>query len=252
MNIDGNWNISGNMMFNMPIDSAGYFSVNSTSEVRYDHGVGFVTLNKQSSSVKNTTNNYTFTERLGLSYRNEWLEVEPAGSVTYNHAKNLLQPTANLDTWQFSYGFNTTIQLPWGTALATDLNMSSRRGYSDNSLNTNELIWNAQLSQSFLKKQLTISLQLYDLLHQQSSFSRSISASQRTDTEYNAITSYAMLHVIYRMNLIGGKDARNQMRQGPPEGPGGPEGSEGGRGNRNRGGSRSGGFGGGGFGGPRF
>ena len=252
VNIDGNWNISGNMMFNMPLDSAGYFSVNSTSEVRYDHGVGFVTLNKQSSSVKNTTNNYTFTERLGLSYRNEWLEVEPAGSVTYNHAKNLLQPTANLDTWQFSYGFNTTIQLPWGTALATDLNMSSRRGYSDNSLNTNELIWNAQLSQSFLKKQLTISLQLYDLLHQQSSFSRSISASQRTDTEYNAITSYAMLHVIYRMNLIGGKDARNQMRQGPGEGPGGPEGSEGGRGNRNRGGSRSGGFGGGGFGGPRF
>ena len=252
VNIDGNWNISGNMMFNMPLDSAGYFSVNSTSEVRYDHGVGFVTLNKQSSSVKNTTNNYTFTERLGLSYRNEWLEVEPAGSVTYNHAKNLLQPTANLDTWQFSYGFNTTIQLPWGTALATDLNMSSRRGYSDNSLNTNELIWNAQLSQSFLKKQLTISLQLYDLLHQQSSFSRSISASQRTDTEYNAITSYAMLHVIYRMNLIGGKDARNQMRQGPADGPGGPEGSEGGRGNRNRGGSRSGGFGGGGFGGPRF
>ena len=61
-----------------------------------------------------------------------------------------------------------------------------------------------------------------------------------------------MPHVRYRMNLIGGKDARNQMRQGPGEGPGGPEGPEGGRGNRNRGGSRSGGFGGGGFGGPRF
>ena len=27
---------------------------------------------------------------------------------------------------------------------------------------------------------------------------------QRSDTEYNAVTSYAMLHVIYRLNLFGG------------------------------------------------
>ena len=247
VNINGNWNISGNVMFNTAIDTTGYFSVNSTSELRYANNVGYITLDRKSSSQKNYTKDLSVYERLGFSFRNDWLEVEPGGSVRYNHASNELQPNANLDTWNFSYGFNANVQLPWGMAFATDLNMNSRRGFSDASLNTNELIWNAQLSQSFLKgKTLTVSLQLYDILKEQSNFSRTISAMQRSDTEYNSITSYAMLHVIYRMNLFGSKEARSQMRQGPGMPPDGPGGS----GNRgSRGGGSRGGFGGGGFGG---
>ena len=248
VNINGNWNISGNMMFNTAIDTTGFFSINSTTEVRYANHVGYITLDRNSSSQKNYTKDLSIYERLGFSFRNDWLEVEPGGSLRYNHATNELQPNVNLDTWDFSYGFNTNILLPWNMSIATDLNMNSRRGYTDESLNTNELIWNAQISQSFLRNNaLTFSLQFYDILQKQSNFSRSISAMQRTDTEYNAITSYAMLHVIYRMNLFGTKEARREMRNGPGMPPGdGPGGNRG-----NRGGNR-GGFGGGGFGGGRF
>ena len=253
VNINGNWNISGNMMFNTAIDTTGFFSINSTTEVRYANHVGYITLDRNSSSQKNYTKDLSIYERLGFSFRNDWLEVEPGGSLRYNHATNELQPNANLDTWDFSYGFNTNILLPWNMSIATDLNMNSRRGYTDESLNTNELIWNAQISQSFLRNNaLTFSLQFYDILQKQSNFSRSISAMQRTDTEYNAITSYAMLHVIYRMNLFGTKEARREMRNGPGMPPGdGPGGNRGNRGG-NRGGFGGGGFGGGGVGGGRF
>ena len=82
-------------------------------------------------------------------------------------------------------------------------------------MNTNELIWNAQLSQGFMRgRALTISLQFYDILKNQSNFSRTVSAMSRSDVEYNSINSYAMLHVIYRLNLFGGKQAR---RGGPDE-----------------------------------
>ena len=58
--------------------------------------------------------------------------------------------------------------------------MSSRRGYSSASMNTNELIWNAQISQSFLKgRAATISLQFYDILHNQSNVSRTLTATMR-------------------------------------------------------------------------
>ena len=98
----------------------------------------------------------------------------------------------------------------------------------------------AQLSQGFLKgKALTISLQLYDILHQQSTLVSSVNAMGRVDTEYNSINSYGMLHVIYRLNLFGGKNAP----QGGPGGPGGPGGF--GRPGGRPGGPR------GGFGGPR-
>ena len=73
--------------------------------------------------------------------------------------------------------------MPWGTTLATDVHMSSRRGYADQSLNTNELVWNAQISQGFLSgRPLTVMLQFYDLLHNQSNLSRTVSAQQRSDT----------------------------------------------------------------------
>jgi hypothetical protein len=89
---------------------------------------------------------------------------------------------------------------------------------------------------------------MYDILHNQSNFSRTINAMQRNDTEYNSINSYAMLHVIYRMNLFGTKEIRRGMHGGPDDGPG--FGGPGGRGNRPRGGFGGGRPGGGGFGGP--
>ena len=220
-NINGNWNAMGAFMFNCSIDSAGVWNINTDTNLGYNNYVSYLSLDKQSDSQKNTTRSTTWRERLSFSYRNDWAEFSLDGTLTYNKAKNKLQPNSNLETWQFSYGPSMTLTAPWGTSLNTSLSINSRRGYNDSSMNTDEFVWNAQLSQSFLKgKPLTIMLQFYDLLRQQSTFSRAISATSRTDTEYNAINSYAMLHVIYRLNLFGGK----QARQGGPGGPGGPGG----------------------------
>ena len=220
-NINGNWNAMGAFMFNCSIDSAGVWNINTGAHANYNNYVSYLSLDKKSDSQKNTTRSITWRQNLSLSYRNDWAEFSLDGTLTYNKAKNKLQPTSNLETWQFSYGPSMTLTAPWGTSLNTSLSINSRRGYNDSSMNTDEFVWNAQLSQSFLKgKPLTIMLQFYDILRQQSTFSRAISATSRTDTEYNAINSYAMLHVIYRLNLFGSK----QARQGGPGGPGGPGG----------------------------
>ena len=250
-NINGNWNAFAMVMFNTSVDSAGYFNVNTFTTLRYAHNVGYVSLLNQDSQ-ESVTRATTIGERLSASYRNSWFEFELNGSLEYNHNRSELQENNNLDTWTFSYGASTMLTAPWGTQLSTNVNMNSRRGYNDASMNTNELIWNAQIAQSFLRgNALTLSLQFYDILKEQSTFSRAISAMARTDTEYNAITSYAMLHVIYRLNLFGGL-GNNRRGQGGP-GFGGPGGGRGGRGGR--GGGFGGGFGGGrpgggGFGGP--
>ena len=247
-NINGNWNAFAMFMFNTAIDSTGYYNVNTFTTLRYANNVGYVSVGQQNSQ-KSTTKTTTLGERLAASYRNDWLEFELNGSLEYMHARSALQENNNLDTWTFSYGASLMLTAPWGTQLSTGMNMNSRRGYNDSSMNTNELIWNAQVSQSFLRgNALTLSLQFYDILHEQSTFSRTISAMSRNDTEYNAITNYAMLHVIYKLNLFGGmsnmRGPRGGRGFGGPGGPGGPGGRGGGFG-----GGR-GGRGGGGFGGP--
>ncbi len=244
-NINGNWSLGGNFTINTAIDTTGYFNVSSNTEASYANRVGYIDINRDGNVSKSTTKSTTLGERLGASYRNDWLEVELNGSVLYNYSNNALQENSKLSNWAFNYGFNTTLQAPWGMQFTTSLNMSSRRGFSDDAANTNELIWNAQISQSFLKgNPLSVRLEFYDILHQQSNFSRAIDALSRTDNWYNSINSYIMLRATYRLNLFGTKEMRQAMRQGPGAGP------EGGRGG-NRGGNR-GGFGGGprgGFGG---
>lgn len=223
-NINGNWNAMGAFMFNCSLDSAGIWNINTGAHANYNNYVSYLSLDKKSDSQKNTTRSITWRQNLSFSYRNDWAEFSLDGTLTYNKAKNKLQPTSNLETWQFSYGPSMTLTAPWGTSLNSSLSISSRRGYNDSSMNTDEFVWNAQLSQSFLKgKPLTIMLQFYDILRQQSTFSRAISATSRTDTEYNAVNSYAMLHVVYRLNLFGGKEARKSA-SGGPGGPGGPGG----------------------------
>ena len=204
-NINGNWNADGGFNFSTAIDSMGHWNVGSDTRLRYNNYVSYVSQG-MSGSVKNTTKSTNVTQRLNASFRNDWLEVTLDGNVNYQHSRNELQPSADLDTWRFSYGGQMMVRLPIGLEISTNIHENSRRGYNDPSSNTNELIWNGQISKSFLKsKALVVALNFYDLLGQQSNYDRWVNATGRSDTRYNSINSYAMLHVRYRLNMFGGK-----------------------------------------------
>ena len=240
-NINGDWGFNSGFMFNTALDTAGIWNVNSFTMYNYNNYVGYIFLDKESK--KNTTRSSSIMERLQASWRKDWVEIALDGSINYTHTDNKLQKQSNLDTRQFSYGGSLNIYTPWGGSITTDIHNQCRRGYSDNSMNTNELVWNAQLSQSFLKgKPLTVSIQFYDILKNMSNYSRSFSDIQRSDVEYNTINSYIMLHIIYRINIFGNRESR-QGQFGPGRGGFPGPGGQGGRGGYPGGGR--GGFGGG-------
>ena len=248
-NINGNWSANGGVTLNVALDTLNRWDISGSVNGNYNHHVGYVNLKRTATPDRNVTHTYNISPAASLSYRNSWLNVSLNSNLTYARTENRLQASNDLTTWNFSYGTNTRITFPWGTNLSTDFHVFSKRGYSDQTLNTNELIWNAQLSHSFLRgKKLTVMLQWYDILNEQSTFSRTVNANGWTDREVNAITSYAMLHVSYRLNLFGSGDGdRGDGRFGNRRG-----GFDGPRGNRPEGGGfGGGGFGGGGFGGRR-
>lgn len=236
-NINGNWSLRGDVTFTTALDKEANWNFSNTSSVNYNNHVSYITLNRNSSSEKNTTTSTNASERISGSFRNKWLEVELNGRVNLTSSRNVLQSSADRDTWQYSYGCSFNFTMPWGMIIDTSLNQSMRRGFSDAMYNTNEMIWNAQISQSLMsRKRLVISLQLYDILHQQNTFSRQISANRRSDTERNAINSYAMLHVVYQIRNFGGKNGRIGQRGGNGFGGGGFGGGNRGGGGGNRGG----------------
>ena len=249
-NINGNWSANLGMSFNIGLDTLNRWDVSGSVNGRYDHRVGYVNLNRTAVPDRNVTHTYNVSPEVRLSYRVRMINFSLNGRATYARTENRLQATNNLTTWNFQYGGNTNIRFDWGMELATDFHMFSKRGYTDETMNTNELLWNAQLSQTFLRgRRLTVMLQWYDILHQQTNLTTNVTANGWTDREVNAITSYAMLHVSYRMNFFGGNNNRGG-RGGFRGGEGGPEGGRGG-GRSGFGGRGGGGFGGGGFGGRR-
>ena len=254
MNIDGGWNAGTWMGFNTAIDKGKHFNFNWNQNLNYSRNVGYISsdldaqakqyvtgvvdmnglfdyMERNSLLKKATTRSTSIGENVRFNYRNDLIEVGVNSGMNYQHARNDMQKNGNRDTWSFSYGGNVVINTPWNLQFSSDISQQSRRGYDDASMNTNELIWNAQISQTFLKsKNATVSVQWNDILRQRSSISRNYSATNRSDTWTNAIHSYVMVHLIYRFNLLGNKEARQAGFNGGQGGWGGGRGGFGGGG----------------------
>ena len=220
-NLDGiwsNWSTNAGITYNTALPNQ-KFKVTTSTNARYSYQEGYVRTVTEAGFPLAATRSMNLSERLSGSYQNDWFEMTMQGSLNYSRARNNLQPTANRDTYNFSYGPSTNINLPWwNLKLSSDISMNSRRGYSDPDFNTDELIWNAQLSKSFLAQNAaTVSVQLFDILRQQSNVSRVINATMRSDTWYNTVNSYFMVHFIYRLNLFGDKESRSQAREAARE-----------------------------------
>lgn len=230
-NINGNWSAFGMFGFNTALKNKKY-TINSFTNVNYQNNVAFLYNQDTKVDDKNKTTGLTLSERLNGAYRNDWFEFGLNGSISYTAERSKLRPENNQEPYTFSYGANTQLMAPWNMTFTTNIANQSRRGYTDASMNRNELIWNAQLSQTFLKGAATVSLELYDILKQQSNISRSLTADGRSVSEYNGINSYCMVHFIYRLNIFGSKAAREKMQGrggfGGHGGPGGPGGRPGG------------------------
>ena len=216
-NINGNWSAFGMFGFNTALKNKKY-TIGTFTNANYANNVGYLTSGHGADAVerKNTTTNLTLNERLNATYRNDWLELGVNGTLSYSIERDKLTPDNNQQPYTFSYGANTTINLPWNMSIATNIANQSRRGYRDASMNRDELIWNAQIAQTFLNGDATVSFEMYDILRQQSNITRSLTASGRSVYEYNGINSYCMLHFIYRLNIFGGKKSNKRPEMGGP------------------------------------
>ncbi len=211
-NINGNWNVNGGFVFNSAIPANTKFTFSTFTDGGYSERVSYISMQGVKGSVKSIAKTVNVSERLTANYRADNWDISLNGFVRYSHSKSSAQPEDRMNVFNFSYGPSVNYTLPWyNIKISTNLSMSSRRGYSDPNANTDELLWNAQVSASFLPKNaLTVSLQLYDILQQQSNISRVVEALYRSDSESNAIYSYGMLNLTYKFNNTGGDSKKGK------------------------------------------
>lgn len=209
VNINGNWNGRANFNFNTAFTDQ-RFRIGTGTGYNHTTSNGYVYRSANKETVRNITHSDNFSQSLRLTYRETYenentFEINLRGSASYHKARSSATSASNLDTYNFSYGGSAIMNFWFGLNLSTDINQNSRRGYADELMNTNQWIWNAQVSYSFLsRREATLSLRWNDILRQRDMVSRSISATSRTDSDSDRITSYLMLSFTYRLNVFGG------------------------------------------------
>lgn len=211
MNINGNWSTGGGGGMNTGLGAKKLFNIGANVGIGYSHNVGFYNNvsaeTADNQDIKSITGNTWANGGLSSSFRNDYLNIELKGDINWGHLRNNVNTNANQDTYNFSYGGMIQYTMPWGTQIATDIRMSSRRGYSVADMNTNELLWNASISHSMLQgKALTLKAEMFDILHQQTNISRSVNAFSRSDSRNNTIYQYAMFSAILRFSIYGGRN----------------------------------------------
>ena len=197
-NINGNWSANASSGVDFPLDKKDHWRIKESVSYNHNHSVDLSGTTVATRSV--VVSNF-LTEDLGLTWKpSSKMEYNLNGKLNYQHSGSERENFQNISAYTYQYGAKAQIELPWDFQLSTDLTMYSRRGYSEPSMNTNELVWNARLAKRLMKGNMTIIFDGFDLLGNLSNVRRSINAQGRTETFYNVIPSYGLLHITYRLN----------------------------------------------------
>lgn len=200
-NVNGNYNAGGYVSCNLPLDKARRLTFNSHTTLYFYNSVDLIGAEDGTAPKRSTVHTLNSGEYLKLWYNFEKAQVGAVASCGWNRMTSRREDFTDINTFDFSYGVNAKVDLPWKLQFNTDLTLYARRGYSDSSMNTSELVWNANLSKRMCKDRLTIAVDGFDILGQLSNVVQTLNGQGRYETWRNVIPSYAMLRCIYRFDI---------------------------------------------------
>ena len=204
-NVKGNWYGNIGLYDTFPLDNKNNFTLVNAIVYSYNHNVDFTGMTGQAESILSKVNNHWLEDNLSLNYQKGGLTCSLVGEMKWRYAYSRRENFSTIRTLDFNYGMLSSYKFKFGLETGMDLKMFSRRGYSDPLINANDLICNVYISKSFLKGKLAAKLEGYDIFHQLKSISYEINGQGKTETRFNAIPNYLMLHLIYKMNISGKK-----------------------------------------------
>ena len=199
--------VNGNQQLQASLEDAVYLTPRYTHKLtnkisfNYTKSVEYNGLSLQEADRPSTVHNYYFIEEVNYSFAIPSTKIrgEFAPYVHYHRSASIRDSFKPLHATTFGSHVSVYAELPWSIRLQTDLRTISRRGYNDESMNDNEFIWNANLTKAFSNK-FSISLEAFDLLGQRKNVVRFVNAQSNTESIYNNLRQYIMLHLTLSLN----------------------------------------------------
>ncbi|MGL5919928.1 MAG: outer membrane beta-barrel protein, partial [Bacteroidales bacterium] len=202
-NVNGNWSSTNTVMVSMPFRNKDY-QFSSNTNYAFNQRTGFT------NAEENQSKNNTVGQTVGLSYSGDMMYATLEINGEYSGIRNSLQNMKGQSTWEYGSRLDLRWELPWDLSFGTAAIYRGKSGYAEG-YNRQVVNWDAEISKEFLKnRQASVSLIVMDILGQNESSSRSISATSISDNRWNSIGRYGMIKFSYRFNFIKGKNGGEQ------------------------------------------
>lgn len=198
-NVNGNYDIRFNTNFSTPIDSRQRFTLNIGLSNNFHRNTDLQATNSPTVESSTVFTNY-MTVPLSVEYNYKKMRLGTKFQMAWHNARSGRENFQNVNGVNLDAGIYGNIRLPWDIQLATDFSYYTRLGYANSVMNTDNFVWNAQISKSILHGSFTFALVGYDILGDISNLNYSVNMQGVTETWRNVIPRYGMLRVIYKLN----------------------------------------------------
>lgn len=224
INLDGYRNIRTFLTYSMPLKSL-------KTVVNLNGGFGYSKLPGQVNYIATTTDNYTYNAGVVFASNiSEYVDFNLSYNANFNDAKTTGEKVSTTNNYvNQAIGVNLNLLNKKGWFIQNDVSSQLYDGLSAG-LNQHFTLWNAAIGKKFLKNRAgELKLSVFDLLKQNQSVSRVVTANYIEDTQSRVLQQYFMLTFTYNLKNFGTAKAAagrtdSELRGGqggpPPGGPG--------------------------------
>ena len=205
VNLNGTYSVSGYFDYGFSLKKP-KSNLNLISNITYSQSQTLV----DSLSAKNVFHDYT--RNTALSETVSWttnikknFDMNLSAASNYNIARNSLQPTLNLDYFSQVVTAEITAYTNNGWLIASDFTYT----YTNNRVpgyNASIPLWSPSIAKELFKKQNgELRLSVFDLLHENTSVSKTVSTNRVTTSRTSTLPQYVMLTFTYNLNNFAGR-----------------------------------------------
>lgn len=151
--------------------------------------------------VKQKVSSKSLFWELHAGYNSEKLSAMVVGAANWDKSKSDGQMIIKNNSGLWGLGAELDAKLPFKFNIGTRFRMMKRFGYVEDSMNTYEYVWDAQLGYSIANGVWRITLDAKDILNQNRGLSYVVNANGRTQTLATVLPRYLMLSVHYRFDF---------------------------------------------------
>ncbi|MBF4519178.1 outer membrane beta-barrel protein [Flavobacterium sp. ANB] len=153
------------------------------------------------------------TPKVNLTYEyGDLLIISPSYSFSYNETKYENYTRDATSNVIHRINLQTTSYWPANLIFGNDFGYTYNSNISDN-FKKDFYLWNTSLSYGFFDKKLYAKVKVYDVLNQNQSATRTISATSIRDEQNTVLKRYIMFSLAYKVGNFGGNEKKGKRRQ---------------------------------------